>query len=186
MGNFDLANYAEVKDRISNFITDFEDGSIQTFLRFRDGPEVIFEARVFRTKADVVHGVYTSGFSREVEGPKGVNKTSHLENCETSAIGRALANLGYAADAQRASRSEMLKVARMTKEHDEMLAYIKDSYAKLSEETETVIDGETVKVKEFIKGNGGKLPEDFRLARSVTLALETVTGIPFTSVQEQE
>jgi hypothetical protein len=39
------------------------------------------------------------------------NKTSALENCETSAIGRALANMGLSGD-QRASREEMAKVQR--------------------------------------------------------------------------
>ena len=40
------------------------------------------------------------------------NKTSALENCETSAIGRALANAGYSGSKNRASAEEMAKVAK--------------------------------------------------------------------------
>ena len=46
----------------------------------------------------------------ETIAEKGVNSTSALENCETSAIGRALANVGFAAKGKRASREEMAKV----------------------------------------------------------------------------
>jgi hypothetical protein len=52
-----------------------------------------------------------SGLAFEIEGTSGANKTSALENAETSAIGRALANAGYSGN-KRASREEMEKVAR--------------------------------------------------------------------------
>lgn len=50
-----------------------------------------------------------TGWAREVDGEGLVNATSALENCETSAIGRALANAGYSTSKQRASREEMAK-----------------------------------------------------------------------------
>ena len=50
-----------------------------------------------------------TGHAQEHVTEKGVNSTSALENCETSAIGRALANLGYAAKGKRPSREEMAK-----------------------------------------------------------------------------
>jgi hypothetical protein len=48
-----------------------------------------------------------TGLASESISDRGVNSTSALENCETSAIGRALANAGYAAKGKRASREEM-------------------------------------------------------------------------------
>jgi hypothetical protein len=56
-----------------------------------------------------------TGYAEEVRGEGNVNRTSHVENCETSAIGRALANLGYAGSdmTKRPSREEMQKVQRM-------------------------------------------------------------------------
>ena len=177
MGKFNLNDYAEVKDRIEEFVKDFSTGSIQTFLRSFDGPEVVFEARIFRTPEDVMNGVYTSGFAREVEGKSPVNKTSHVENCETSAIGRALANMGYGTDANRASRSEMLKVARMNEELEEFLDFIRDHYETLSETHTGTINGNVVNLKDFIEENGKKLKEQYKLARAVVTAIEGALGV---------
>ncbi len=56
----------------------------------------------------------STGYAEEVRGAGNVNRTSHVENCETSAIGRALANCGMAGSdmAKRPSREEMSKVQR--------------------------------------------------------------------------
>jgi hypothetical protein len=55
-----------------------------------------------------------TGYAEEVRGSGNVNRTSHVENCETSAIGRALANCGMAGSdmSKRPSREEMSKVQR--------------------------------------------------------------------------
>jgi hypothetical protein len=55
-----------------------------------------------------------TGYAEEVRGAGNVNRTSHVENCETSAIGRALANCGMAGSdmSKRPSREEMSKVQR--------------------------------------------------------------------------
>jgi hypothetical protein len=55
-----------------------------------------------------------TGYAEEVRGAGNVNRTSHVENCETSAIGRALANCGVAGSdmTKRPSREEMAKVQR--------------------------------------------------------------------------
>jgi len=67
------------------------------------------EASIYRTEADP--RPWTTGLAEETVQGRGVNATSALENCETSAIGRALANAGYATKGKRASREEMSKVA---------------------------------------------------------------------------
>jgi hypothetical protein len=53
---------------------------------------------------------WATGYAEETVTSRGVNQTSALENCETSAIGRALANAGYAPKGKRPSREEMSKV----------------------------------------------------------------------------
>jgi hypothetical protein len=143
MATFDLESYATVQERIAQFYQDFPDGSIRTFMVVRDGPEVVFEARIYRTPEEAAMGVYTSGWAREIEGKTPVNRTSHLENAESSAVGRALANLGYATDARRPSRSEMIKVARVREEHEQLLQYIRAAGPRVSPETVIELGGKT-------------------------------------------
>ena len=175
MATFDLESYATVQERIAQFYQDFPDGSIRTFMVVRDGPEVVFEARVFRSPEEAAMGIYTSGFARELEGKSPVTKTSHLENSESSAIGRALANLGYATDARRPSRSEMIKVARMKDEHEEMLNYIRTVGPKVGDDATIELSGKGHNLKEFVRKNWTTIKEQFRVARAVVEAIETAT-----------
>ncbi|HEY2895956.1 MAG TPA: hypothetical protein VGJ12_02380, partial [Gemmatimonadaceae bacterium] len=70
----------------------------------------IFCARVYRAAEDAKRAA--TGWALEREGDGDVNAVACLENTETSAIGRALANLGFTASAERPSREEMQRVAR--------------------------------------------------------------------------
>jgi len=184
MATFDLESYATVQERIAQFYQDFPDGSIRTFMVKHDGPEVIFEARVYRTPEEAAMGVYTSGWAREVEGKSPVNKTSHLENCESSAVGRSLANLGYATDARRPSRSEMIKVARVREEHEQMLQYIRSAGPRIDAETTIEIGGRTRNLRDFVRENWLTIKEQFRVARSVVDAIEGATGVNFDNERE--
>lgn len=179
MATFDLESYATVQERIAQFYQDFPDGSIRTFMVVRDGPEVVFEARVYRSPEEAAMGIYTSGFARELEGKSPVNKTSHLENSESSAIGRALANLGYATDSRRPSRSEMIKVARMKDEHEEMLNYIRTVGPKVGDEATIELGGSTQNLKEFVRKYWATIKEQFRVARAVVEAIEAATETSF-------
>ena len=179
MANFDLDSYATVQERVAQFYQDFPDGSIRTFMVRSDGPEVIFEARAYRNAEESAMGVYTSGWAREVEGKSPVNRTSHLENCESSAVGRALANLGYATDAKRPSRSEMLKVARTREDHEALLEYIKAVGPKIPEDAEILISGKVRNLKGYVRENWTTIKEQFRVARQVVDAMERSTGADF-------
>ena len=50
-----------------------------------------------------------TGFATEIEGSSFINRSNASENCETSSIGRCLANLGFATKGKRPSREEMQK-----------------------------------------------------------------------------
>ena len=108
---FNLADYETVESRLVKFWKDNPDGRIETELIEANATRFIIMARIFRTEADPKP--WCSGHAFEVITDRGVNSTSALENCETSAIGRALANAGYATHGKRPSREEMIKVARV-------------------------------------------------------------------------
>jgi hypothetical protein len=107
---FDLSQYATVEERLALFWAANPDGRIRTELIRMDDHACLIGAEVFRHRDDQ-HPV-TTGFAYEEKSDRGVNATSHVENCETSAIGRALANWIYQAG-KRPSREEMQKVDRM-------------------------------------------------------------------------
>lgn len=108
--SFDPDGYSPVADRIALFYETYPDGRIVTELVSRTEHEVVFRALVFR-HADDVHPAAT-GWAAEREGDGDVNAVACLENTETSAIGRALANLGFTASRQRPSAEEMAKASR--------------------------------------------------------------------------
>ena len=108
---FDLSQYETVESRLEKFIGDYPDFRIDTVMESFINGQFIVRAALYRTFADGVP--FSTGYAEEKITDRGVNSTSALENCETSAIGRALANAGYAAKGKRASQSEMAKVARV-------------------------------------------------------------------------
>jgi len=114
---FDLSNYEDVDTRIHRFWELHENGRISTDIVYQghnsEGQlkQVIIRARVWKDK--------TSGkpdavdFAEELYGSSPVNRSSFIENCSTSAIGRALATLGMSKKGSRPSTSEMTKADRV-------------------------------------------------------------------------
>jgi hypothetical protein len=107
---FNLANYEDVDTRIHKFYETYEDGSILTELITNDEEKgiVIFKAVAYRTHVDTAASAI--GYARGARKDRGVDRDFWFENCETSAIGRCLANLGLSAKGKRASSLEMAKV----------------------------------------------------------------------------
>ena len=110
---FNLDDYETVEERLIKYWKDHPDGQIHTEIIEFSGSRFIVKANIYRTEADA--RPWTTGLAEETVQGRGVNATSALENCETSAIGRALANAGYATKGKRASREEMSKVADAAK-----------------------------------------------------------------------
>jgi len=124
---FNLEDYETVEERLVKFWKDHQDGQIHTRLLEHTSGRFIVEASIYRTEADA--RPWTTGLAEETIQGRGVNATSALENCETSAIGRALANAGYATKGKRASREEMSKV----KAKVEVQSIVQETKAKMAD-----------------------------------------------------
>ena len=106
--NFD--DYSTVAERIELFYRDRPSGRITTKLVSSEQRQMIVKAFVYRDQDDARPAA--TGYAAEREGDGDINMVACLENTETSAIGRALANLGYTASKKRPSREEMQKADR--------------------------------------------------------------------------
>ena len=103
---FDLSSYEQVKDRITRFYHDHADGRILTELV--TSPAELGTHASFRALVYLGDTLKATGYAYEAQG-QGVNRDAWVENCETSAIGRALANMDYCGSL-RPSQEEMSKV----------------------------------------------------------------------------
>jgi len=116
MAQFNLEDYETVASRITKLYEAHPDARIQTdnltTSYDRERGTWVVRAVIYLSADEQERGLPKSnGLAFEIDGAGMANKTSALENCETSAIGRALANMGLSGD-QRASREEMAKVQR--------------------------------------------------------------------------
>jgi hypothetical protein len=107
---FNLNDYEDVDSRIHKFYQEYPDGAIITEQVLNDEEKgiVVFKAIAYRTYADTQPSA--TGFARGARKDRGVDASFWFENCETSSIGRCLANLGLSAKGKRASSLEMARV----------------------------------------------------------------------------
>jgi hypothetical protein len=114
MGNFRLDDYEPVESRIRAFWSKYPTGRLLTDLKRTERPdgriEWICRTEAFLNSDDL--RPQATGYATEIEGSSMINRSNASENCETSSIGRCLANLGFAAKGKRPSREEMGKAVR--------------------------------------------------------------------------
>jgi hypothetical protein len=127
---FNLDDYETVEERLIKFWKGNPEGRIVTVMLSGSGSQFIVRAELYKNGSDPV---WATGLAEETVQGRGVNSTSALENCETSAIGRALANAGYATKGKRASREEMNKVASVNVAQS-AIAEVKAKMAETSKE----------------------------------------------------
>lgn len=113
MAHFNLQEYQTVQERVDLFWAKYPNGRINIELVSFTENQVIFKAEVYAAKDDVYP--LTVDYAEERLGSSPVNKTSFVENCATSALGRAISALGgeFSPKGKRPSASEMAKVARL-------------------------------------------------------------------------
>ncbi len=95
-------DYAEVNQRIKAFRMLYPEGFIETSLISNENGVCVFQAVVGNGE-----NILGTGTAYEKEGSTFINKTSYIENCETSAVGRALGMAGFGIDTSVASAEEV-------------------------------------------------------------------------------
>ena len=101
-GKVEVKMYAPVNERTKAFRKIYPNGTIETEIVFEDEKVVYMKATV--TDGDLK---LASAHAYEVKNGSYINQTSYLENCETSAVGRALGFAGFGIDAAIASAEEL-------------------------------------------------------------------------------
>jgi len=111
---FNLQDYEPVEDRLRRFWSDYPEGRVETRLIRATDDQFIVKSFIYKNYSD--EKPWATGYAEERvdPNPKRVNFASALENCETSSLGRCLANAGYSTKGKRPSREEMGKVQRAT------------------------------------------------------------------------
>lgn len=99
--------YAEVNQRIKAFRQVYPTGSIQTQMISNENGVCVFCAVVGYNNEQGVYQILGTGTAYEKESSSFINKTSYIENCETSAVGRALGMCGFGIDTSIASAEEV-------------------------------------------------------------------------------
>jgi hypothetical protein len=105
---FDLQNYETVADRLVRWWGAYPQGRIETHIYTYDGTRIVMRAEGFNDEDRMI----ATGYAEETVSDRGVNATSFVENCETSAIGRMISNSPIGTAGPRPSRQEMEKVER--------------------------------------------------------------------------
>lgn len=173
MANFNLNDYETVDERLRRFKKDWPDSQIAT--------EYTVEGQIGQSRWVVKTAIWkergyerpdATGLAFEIDGQGGMaNRTSALENCETSSLGRALGNLGYSGD-KRATREEMEKVqreeARQQQEAQAKQAYLNQQYDRVLAAEK---DGDVDTVKRAIAW-ASKNPELGKFKANVVKVLE--------------
>ncbi len=99
-----IGDYAEVNQRVKAFRMLYPQGTIETDMISNENGICIFRAKIYNEEGKLL----ATGTAYEKEGSTFINKTSYIENCETSAIGRALGMAGLGIDTSIASAEEVM------------------------------------------------------------------------------
>ena len=141
--------YVEVNERIKFFRQEekYNLWGIRTDFPLIDSEQCLCKCTITDADGDVI----AQGHAHEVRGSSNINKTSYVENCETSAVGRALAMLGIGIDTSIASANEVTEaIAKQQNLVDN------PQVQKLSKKLDAPVENIMDKAVAYIKGQTDK------------------------------
>lgn len=147
-------DYAEVNQRIKAFRMLYPMGTIETEMLSNENGVCIFRALIWDGE-----NLLGTGTAYEKEGSTFINKTSYIENCETSAVGRALAMAGLGIDTSIASAEEVQNAMEQQKEK------LEDKAPLLEKMHELIIEREL---------DYNKVLSKFKVKRDVDMTIEQI------------
>lgn len=157
--------YAEVNQRIKAFRMLYPTGPIITEMVSNENGVCVFKASIYTDEQKLL----ATGTAYEKENSSFINKTSYIENCETSAIGRALGIAGFGIDTSLASADEVQNAIQNQEVTQEEAENYKLTFGKHNGKTLKEIQKEDKEYIEWLLGNS----KDERMMKIIELA----TGI---------
>lgn len=161
---FNLDNYETVETRLAKFWEMYPNGRVVTSIHHYDDKRVVFRAEIYKDAVDLQP--VTTGYAEEIRDASPVNRTSHVENAETSAIGRALANYIFQSKtAPRPSREEMQKVERansMPTNDADLVTKFREACKKAGLDPQDVAKAAGVDLNELTDASMPKLRDAFK------------------------
>jgi hypothetical protein len=144
--------YVEVKTRVQWFRKNIENGSIETEILHFDK-----ETIMCKTKVHVNGALVATGMAHEEKNASAINKTSFVEICETSSVGRALGMLGIGIESSvdtAGTIKSAIAQQEATERHDELMQYKAESLStKLMMAIEADDDEGVDEVEKDYRGN---------------------------------
>lgn len=171
-GNVTVTDYAEVNQRIKAFRTVCPNGSIETEMLSNENGVCVFKATI---KDENGH-ILGTGTAYEKENSSFINKTSYIENCETSSVGRALGMCGFGIDVSVASYEEVANAMANQEVTQEEADTYTLTFGKYTGKTLKEVYKESKKYIEWLLGN----TQDERLKKIIELA----TGVEVPSEEK--
>ena len=167
-------DYAEVNQRIKAFRMVYPQGSIKTEMLSNENGVCIFRASVWDDNLNIL----ATGTAYEKENSSFINKTSYIENCETSAVGRALGMAGFGIDVSVASAEEVQNAINNQEVTQEEADSYKLTFGKYKDKTLKEVYEEDEQYIQWMLSNS----KDERMIKLIELA----TGVTIPSEEEMK
>lgn len=165
--NIHGAEYVPVSERIKAFRRVCPGGTITTEFLHYDDKAVVIKATV----QDETGKILGTGTGREEKGLGNVNKTSYVENCETSAVGRALGMAGIGVDASFASADEMVNA--LAQQEQTASSRSLDGFINTLPDSATSWKAQAVNFWKGIGGTAKNMPEQIKAQTGTEINKDT-------------